>query len=245
QLYQLRGRVGRSNRLAHAYFMYRREKVISEAAEKRLAAIREFTELGSGFKIALRDLEIRGAGNLLGPEQHGFIASVGFELYCRLLEEAIREAKGESQPETPDPAIDLKVDAFLPDSYVTDPRQKVELYKKIAAVRGLREADDLLEEAEDRFGEPPPPVRNLLAVAKVKVLAKQAGISQIGMARGEVAIRFLAGLTVSETKALEIVRRFRGQVRVVSGKQPLVRLKVQGLEDEALLRVLQDVLAAI
>ncbi|MGE5551979.1 MAG: transcription-repair coupling factor [Bacteroidota bacterium] len=245
QLYQLRGRVGRSNRLAHAYFMYRREKVISEAAEKRLAAIREFTDLGSGFKIALRDLEIRGAGNLLGPEQHGFIASVGFELYCRLLEEAIREAKGQVQPETPDPTIDLKVDAFLPDSFIADARQKVELYKKIAAIRETKEADDVYEEIEDRFGDLPLPVRNLLAVAKLKALSKQTGVSQISMERGEVAIRFLAGLSISETKALDIVRRFRGQVRVATGKLPIIRVKVAGIEDDAMLRVLAEVVACV
>src|SRR5690606_29511861 len=118
QLYQLRGRVGRSNRVAYAYFTYRRDKILSEDAEKRLQAIREFTELGSGFKIAMRDLEIRGAGNLLGPEQHGFIASVGFELYCKLLEEAVREVKGEVKREAPDPVIDLNVDAYVSDDYV-------------------------------------------------------------------------------------------------------------------------------
>ncbi|MGE5529994.1 MAG: transcription-repair coupling factor [Patescibacteria group bacterium] len=242
QLYQLRGRVGRSNRLAHAYFTYRRDKVVGEAAEKRLAAIREFTDLGSGFKIALRDLEIRGAGNLLGPEQHGFIASVGFELYCRLLEEAIHEAKGQVLPETPDPVIDLKVDAFLPGAYISDPRQKVEIYKKIAAVKTMKDVDEIHEEIEDRFGDPPLPVRNLLAVAKVKTLAKQAGVSQIGAERGEVVVRFLSGLTLPESKAMEIARRFRGQVRVATGKLPAIRGRIAGLPDEAALRFLQEVL---
>ena len=245
QLYQLRGRVGRSNRLAHAYFMYRKDKVIGESAEKRLAAIREFTDLGSGFKIALRDLEIRGAGNLLGPEQHGFIASVGFELYCRLLEEAIREAKGQVQPETPDPAIDLKVDAFLPGTFVPDPKQKVEIYKKIAGIRELRDAGEVYEEIEDRFGDLPAAVVNLLAVAKLKVLAKQAGVAQIGSERGEVVIRFLAGLSLGEEKALEIVRKFRGQVRVATGKLPVIRVKVGGLGDGEMLKVLQDVAGTI
>src|SRR5690606_37426221 len=125
QLYQLRGRVGRTNRVAYAYFTYRRDKVLNEDAEKRLQAIEEFTELGSGFKIAMRDLEIRGAGNILGAEQHGFIASVGFELYCKLLDESIKELKGQVVAEPPDPVIDLNVDAYLSDEYITDSQAKV------------------------------------------------------------------------------------------------------------------------
>src|SRR5690606_2794374 len=152
QLYQLRGRVGRSNRVAYAYFTYRKDKILTEDAEKRLQAIREFTELGSGFKIALRDLEIRGAGNLLGPEQYGFIASVGFELYCKLLEEAVREVKGEVKREAPDAVIDLNVDAYVSDDYVADPQQKVEIYKRVAGLRTAEEIQDFQEELEDRFG---------------------------------------------------------------------------------------------
>ena len=139
QMYQLRGRVGRSNRVAYAYFTYRGDKILTEDAEKRLQAIREFTELGSGFKLAMRDLEIRGAGNILGSEQHGFIASVGFELYCRLLEESVKQLKGEVVQELPQPVMDLNVDAYVPDEYVDDSRQKVEIYKKVIAVRTLLE----------------------------------------------------------------------------------------------------------
>ena len=126
QLYQLRGRVGRTNRVAYAYFTYRRDKILTEDAEKRLQAIKEFSELGSGIKIAMRDLEIRGAGNILGPEQHGFITSVGFELYCKLLEEAIQKLKGHVEQEVPDPVLDLQVDAYIGDEYVPDPKQKVD-----------------------------------------------------------------------------------------------------------------------
>ena len=157
QLYQLRGRVGRTNRVAYAYFTHRKDKVLSEDAEKRLSAIKEFTELGSGIRIAMRDLEIRGAGNLLGPEQHGFIASVGFELYCRLLEEAIQELKGQEKPALPDPSLDLKVDAYLPDEYVPDSAQKVELYQRIANLSSLEACDDLEDEIQDRFGDLPDP----------------------------------------------------------------------------------------
>ena len=159
QLYQLRGRVGRTNRVAYAYFTYRRDKLLSETAEKRLQAIKEFTELGSGFRIAMRDLEIRGAGNLLGPEQHGFIASVGFELYCRLLEESIAELKGEAKKEPPEPVIDLDLDAYLPDTYVTDGGQKVELYKRIAAIRSRDEAMKYWRKSKTALAKPQcPPI---------------------------------------------------------------------------------------
>ena len=191
QLYQLRGRVGRSSRVAYAYFTYRPGRVISELAEKRLEAIRDFTELGSGYKIALRDLEIRGAGNLLGPEQHGFIASVGFELYCRMLEDAVRRLKGEAGASRPETSIDVNVDAFLPDSYVPNARQKMEAYHRIAAIAEPAEADDLQEELADRYGLPPEPVRNLLTVARVKVaVGRLGGVSVAREANGGLVVRF-------------------------------------------------------
>ncbi|HEY8531248.1 MAG TPA: transcription-repair coupling factor, partial [Limnochorda sp.] len=194
QLYQLRGRVGRSNRVAYAYFTYRPEKILSEDAEKRLQALREFTDLGSGFKIAMRDLEIRGAGNLLGPEQHGFIASVGFELYTRLLAESIRELKGTTEAQPPEPVLDLNVDAYVTTSYVSDAQQKVEVYKKVAGIRALHEADELADELTDRFGQPPEPVQNLLAVARVKVLARELGIASISAQGDRVIIRWHQGV---------------------------------------------------
>ena len=174
QLYQLRGRVGRSNRVAYAYFTYRRDKVLSEDAEKRLSAIKEFTELGSGFRIAMRDLEIRGAGNILGPEQHGFIATVGFELYCKLLEESVKELRGELVSAPPEPVIDLTVDAYVPDSYVTDSQQKVEVYKKVVNLRTEEDVQELEEELIDRFGDPPQAVRNLLSVAPSKTTPERS-----------------------------------------------------------------------
>lgn len=196
QLYQLRGRVGRSNRLAHAYFCYRKDKVLSENAEKRLAAIREFTELGSGFKIAMRDLEIRGAGNLLGPEQHGQIAAVGFELYCRLLDEAIRERKGEIQPELPEPVVEIPADAYIPGDYIADNKQKVEIYKKIAAAGTVSDVDLITAEIIDRFGEPPQPVANLLNITKIKALAKRIGLASLTKERNELIAKLHIGLGV-------------------------------------------------
>ncbi|HEY8418066.1 MAG TPA: transcription-repair coupling factor [Limnochordales bacterium] len=242
QLYQLRGRVGRSNRVAYAYFTYRRDKILTEDAEKRLQAIREFTELGSGFKIALRDLEIRGAGNLLGPEQHGFIASVGFELYCKLLEEAVREVKGEVVQEPPDPVIDLNVDAYVADEYVPDPQRKVEVYKKVVAIRRPEDVADLQEELEDRFGPVPMPVRNLLAVARIKALARELSVASISGDKGEVVIRLLQGVVLPREVALHLTRRFRGRVLLSPTGTALIKLRCRGLGERDVLALLEEVL---
>ena len=223
QLYQLRGRVGRSNRVAYAYFTYRKDKVLAETAEKRLAAIRDFTDLGSGFKIALRDLEIRGAGNLLGPEQHGHIAAVGFELYCRLLEEAMKERQGEKKVEPPDPVVELAVDAYLPDTYIRDPGQKVEIYKKVAALRSPEEVDALEEEMKDRFGPLPAPAGNLLETVRVKILAKRLGINAITMQRGDVVARLLPGISWNAERVAALLVGFRGEVRYQPGRPPVIR----------------------
>ena len=162
QLYQLRGRVGRSNRNAYAFLMYRKNKMLKEEAEKRLHAIREFTELGSGVRIAMRDLEIRGAGNLLGAEQHGHMEAVGYDLYCKMLSEAVREAKGEEIQEDFETSVDLAINAFIPASYIPEEGQKLELYKRIAGIENQEEAEDMLDELLDRFGEPPLSVRSLM-----------------------------------------------------------------------------------
>ena len=180
QLYQLRGRVGRSNRTAYAFLMYRRNKMLREVAEKRLHAIREFTDLGSGFKIAMRDLEIRGAGNLLGAEQHGHMEAVGYDLYCKMLNESVKELKGETQPEEEfDTVIDLDIDAFIPERYIKNEFQKLDVYKRIATIESEEEYDDMLEELMDRFGEPPKAVQNLLAVANLKAMAHRAWLTEI------------------------------------------------------------------
>ncbi len=178
QLYQLRGRVGRSNRTSYAFLMYRRNKMLKEVAEKRLHAIREFTELGSGFKIAMRDLEIRGAGNLLGAEQSGHMESVGYDLYCKMLSEAVQEAKGIEVAEDFETTIDMSIDAYLPDSYISNEALKLDTYKRIAAIENNEEYDDMLEELLDRFGEPPKTVQNLLAVANLKAPAHKAWITR-------------------------------------------------------------------
>ncbi|RFU62647.1 transcription-repair coupling factor [Peribacillus glennii] len=189
QLYQLRGRVGRSNRVAYAYFTYRKDKVLTEVAEKRLQAIKEFTELGSGFKIAMRDLSIRGAGNLLGAEQHGFIDSVGFDLYSQMLKEAV-EARKTDKPmdENPRLEIDLDVDAYIPDSYISDGHQKIEMYKRFRGISSLEELEELQEEMLDRFGEYPDQVAYLFLIAEAKIFALKAGIETIKQVKQDISI---------------------------------------------------------
>jgi transcription-repair coupling factor (superfamily II helicase) len=237
QLYQLRGRVGRSNRLAHAYFCYRKDKSLTETAEKRLAAIREFTDLGSGFKIAMRDLEIRGAGNLLGPEQHGQVSAVGFELYCRLLDEAIREKKGEVAPVLPEPIIEIPVDAYIPSSYIPDNKQKVEIYKKIANINDFENVDYISEELVDRYGDPPQPVINLLNIAKIKILAKNTGFASINKERQEYIGKLHIGLGVDYDRILNILHKYRNYFRYQPGRPPVFRWKA-GLPEPELLKMI-------
>ena len=179
QLYQLRGRVGRSNRTAYAFLMYRRNKMLKEVAEKRLAAMKEYSELGSGFKIAMRDLEIRGAGNLLGAEQSGHMEAVGYDLYCKMLSEAVKEAKGDVVEEKFDTSIDIITNAYIPPSYVANEIQKLDIYKRIAGIETEEEAEEMLEELIDRFGEPPKSVQNLLSIARLKYAAHGVYIKEI------------------------------------------------------------------
>lgn len=189
QLYQLRGRVGRSNRTSYAFLMYRRNKMLKEVAEKRLAAIKEYTELGSGFKISMRDLEIRGAGNLLGAEQSGHMEAVGYDLYCKMLGEAVKEAKGESTEESFDTAVDVKVTAFIPPAYIGNEMQKLDVYKRIASLESEDEVDAMLDELIDRFGEPPKSVMNLLYVARVKIRAHRLYITEITQKGQEIRMQ--------------------------------------------------------
>ena len=179
QLYQLRGRVGRSNRTAYAFLMYKRDKLIREVAEKRLKAIREFSDLGSGIRIAMRDLEIRGAGNVLGAEQSGHMEAVGYELYCKMLNQAVAVLKGETREEDFETTIDLDVDAYIPDSYITDEFEKLNMYKRISAIRDLGDMEYLREELEDRFGKVPLVTDNLMAVAYLKARAHECFITEI------------------------------------------------------------------
>lgn len=179
QLYQLRGRVGRSNRTSYAFLMYKRDKLLKEVAEKRLQAIREFTDLGSGFKIAMRDLEIRGAGNLLGRKQHGHMEAVGYDLYCKMLNEAVKHLKGEAEEVDFPTTVDLDVDAYIPPSYIMNEVQKLDIYKRIAGIENLSECEDMKEELLDRFGEIPRSVENLLRIALIRQTAHTLYLSEV------------------------------------------------------------------
>ncbi|MCW2277026.1 transcription-repair coupling factor [Heliophilum fasciatum] len=210
QLYQLRGRVGRANRLAYAYFTYRKDKLLTEVAEKRLHAIREFTELGSGFKIAMRDLEIRGVGNLLGAEQHGHLASVGFDLYCRMLEEAVQDLRGEKTPEVQETLVEIAVDGFIPDDYVGDPALKVHFYKRLLAAKEPGQVNELEEELEDRFGDLPDPVLNLVRLSRVKANGLLCGVSAVQWQKEQLRIRFFPHSPVTAAD-LQQISHLRGR----------------------------------
>ncbi len=243
QLYQLRGRVGRSNRVAYCYLMYRKDRMLSEVAEKRLEAIREFSELGSGFKIAMRDLEIRGAGNILGPEQHGNIAAVGFEMYCKLLEEAVKERRGAlKRQQLPDPTIELAVDAYIPDYYVSDPGVKIEVYKRINSIKTVDDADDVENELRDRFGNIPEAVQCLVGIARIKVYARALGVAAIVQQGNQVTIRLHAGLEFSANSIMEIAHKYRRRLIFNVGRKPSMRVKVDGLEPIAQVQLITDVL---
>lgn len=246
QLYQLRGRVGRSHRLAYAYFTYRKERLMSETAEKRLQAISELTELGSGFELAKRDLEIRGAGNLLGPEQHGFMVTVGFAMYCRLLEEAIRELQGQSGvEERPPVTVELRANAYLPDTYIPDHRQKLEFYKRIATVDHVDEAADIADELTDRFGEMPLPVVNLLSVARTKVHASRAGVSSISHSQDRVIFRRPGDGQFDVARLGDALKPYRQRLLGGSPRQPSLALKTDGLSGGQLLSVVESFLGQL
>ena len=250
QLYQLRGRVGRSNRIAYAYFTYQRDKVLTEVAEKRLQSIKEFTELGSGFKIAMRDLAIRGAGNLLGAEQHGFIASVGFDLYSQMLAEEINKRKLALDGADAVPVketvtqIDLSMDAYLPSDYIYDSIQKIEIYKKVAGVAAVEETDDLREELTDRFGDPPAAVENLLAVARLKVYGREFNIEQIAQRGDDLVLKLAASekermdTRKVDQLCLQFENRFK-RTMSADGANPVLTLRGKGLRDEEKLALLE------
>lgn len=235
QLYQLRGRVGRSNRMAYAYFTYQRDKVLTEVAEKRLQAIKEFTELGSGFKIAMRDLSIRGAGNLLGAEQHGFITSVGFDLYSQLLKEAIDELKGaRPKEESSGLEVDLHVDAYIPESYIKDGKQKIEMYKKVNAVQTLEDVQELEEEFLDRFGNLPQPVRRLLTVAKLKAYALKLNMESIILKNDTLKMLFHPSQNdkIDGGRLFQIANQYGRRVGLISDKQIGISFKTKGLSED-------------
>ncbi len=219
QLYQLRGRVGRSNRTAYAFLMYKRDKILKEIAEKRLAAIKEFTDLGSGFKIAMRDLEIRGAGNLLGAQQSGHMEAVGYDLYCKMLNEAVKQAKGIQAQEDFETSIDINLDAYIPPSYIPNEYQKLDIYKRVAGIETQEEADEMMEELLDRFGDPPKSVSNLLAIAQLKAKAHQVYIKEITQKDTIFHIVLHERAKLDAAKIPEFVKLYEGRVTFLPNAQ--------------------------
>ncbi len=219
QLYQLRGRVGRSNRTAYAFLMYSRNKLLKEVAEKRLAAIREFTDLGSGFKIAMRDLEIRGAGTLLGEAQSGHIETVGYDLYCKLLNEAVRKAKGEEPPEDFETSVDISIDAFIPPGYIDDEVDKLDIYKRIATIETEAEQQEMVDELLDRFGEPTKSVMNLIFVARLKAAAHRAYITEMKQRDMVVTMKLYEFAKIDPLKIPELIDRHVPYLTFVPDKE--------------------------
>ncbi|ATW26988.1 transcription-repair coupling factor [Candidatus Formimonas warabiya] len=247
QLYQLRGRVGRSNRQAFAYFTYRKDKILSGIAKKRLTAIRDFTELGSGFKIAMRDMEIRGAGNILGPEQHGHILAVGFDLYCRLVEEEVnKQRQGQTQAlEKITPSLELNMDAYIPDNYVLESDLKIELYKRLAAAEELKDVDDLEYEVEDRFGVMPEVVRNLFVLGKLKVLAQKLRINGIFQQKQLITIRFAPDHAVVGNHLAEIAQEFGRRISFSVSGDLEIRVNAGGCLPPRVLQILLSILTKL
>ena len=233
QLHQIRGRVGRSSRRAFAYLTYRRGKVLSEVSTKRLSAIREFAEFGSGFKIAMRDLEIRGAGNVLGPEQSGFLLSVGYDMYLRLLEEAVLTEQGLPVPRREDCQVNLPIAAAIPDRYIPTQEQRMDLYRRIAAIRTEQDADDLVDELIDRYGEPPRTVNNLISVALLRGAAMACGVTAIDQ-KGENLL-----LTIPEfdfEKVIDLCSREKYQKRLVLLPGDVARVSLKLNKNESAMK---------
>jgi len=220
QLYQIRGRVGRSSRTSYAFLMYRRDKLLREEAEKRLQAIREFTELGSGIKIAMRDLELRGAGNLLGAEQHGHMEAVGYDLYCKLLNEAVLALKGEKEEEDFETAVDCDIDAYIPASYIRNEYQKLDIYKRISGIENQEEYMDMQDELIDRFGDIPKPVENLLLIAEIKAMAHAAGVTEVTVNRQEITLKMYRKAKIDVNRIPALIESYQGDLKFRTGDTP-------------------------
>ena len=242
QLYQLRGRVGRSNKVAYAYLMYRRNKVLQEVAEKRLQTIKEFTEFGSGFKIAMRDLEIRGAGNLLGAQQHGHMEAVGYEMYCKLLNEAVKELKGEKVEEAFETTVDMNINAYIPSFYIENEEQKLEIYKKISQITTEEEYYDMQDEIEDRYGSMPKAVQTLLEVILLKAKAHEMGVISIVQKQANVVITFRGDAKVSPSAITELISKNKGKCMFTNAMEPYITVKLAKNELDHVMEFITSIL---
>ncbi len=245
QLYQLRGRVGRTNRMAYCYLTYKRDKILTEVAEKRLKAIKDFTELGSGFKIALKDLEIRGAGNMMGSAQHGHMASIGYDLYCRMLEDTIKLVRGDIDKEPVETSVELKIDAYIPNTYIKDETQKIEVYKKIASIDSKEEFMDIEEELEDRFSDIPISVYNLMNISYIRSLGKKVDIEEIKEISNEVVFQFEDKSSLREKIVKIIMDKYSKEVAFKLNEKPAIGYNIKNIKKEQLLPIIRNFLEHI
>lgn len=243
QLYQLRGRVGRSNRAAYAYLTYHRDKILSDIASKRLRAVKEFTEFGSGFKIAMRDLEIRGAGNILGPEQHGHMDAVGYDMYCKLLKESVNEAQGIKTEDKVEVTIDISIDAYLPESYIRNHNQRIDMYKKIASIETQDDKFEIEDELIDRFGDIPKAVQNIIDIAAMKMPAKEVGIFEISQTADALLLKFDENY-VDANLVMGMDRAYPKRIKLLSGERPVISFAMRG-EHKKILEIVNDLLSFI
>lgn len=245
QLYQLRGRVGRSNRLAYAYLTYKKDKILVEKAEKRLRAIKEFTEFGSGFRIALRDLELRGAGNVLGAQQHGFMETVGYDVYCQLLNEAVRELRGEPEPQKTSTAIDLNINAYIEEEYIKSPVLRIEVYKKIAGIESVEDSYLVEDELVDRYGDPPNTVRRLIEIALIRNLASEIGVAEIKEANGSIVFYFNPKAMPSLERISELIGKSKGKILFGAGEKPYLSIRNKEKTEENVLNIVKKLLQSL
>ncbi|MBW9145047.1 transcription-repair coupling factor [Clostridium sp. CM027] len=241
QLYQLRGRVGRSNRIAYAYLAYKKDKVLTEVAEKRLKAIKDFTELGSGFKIAMRDLEIRGAGNMMGGAQHGHMAAVGYDLYCRMLEDTVKKIRGDIEMEPIETSVEIKIDAYIPSTYIEDESQKIEIYKKIAAIDCNEDMVDIQEEIEDRFSDIPSSVVSLMNIAYLRCISSKVGIIEIKEVKEEIILQFDSSERINQKLVKALISKYNRSIVFKLGNKPAFAYKIKNLNKEEVIANLIEI----
>lgn len=240
QLYQIRGRVGRENRQAYAYITYRKDKIISEIADKRLKAIKEFTEFGSGFKIAMRDLEIRGAGSLIGEIQSGHLEQVGYDTYCDLLDQVIKETKGIKINEEETIQIDLNVTSYIPENYINDPNQKIEIYQNIALCKNEEDIQNVIDEIIDRFGNMPEELEKLIEIARIKYLAKDKGLERILSKENKIIFTFIANKC--KIDVVKLINQYGNKIKFSQGVKPMITLNIENINEKKIINETKGVL---
>ena len=246
QLYQIRGRVGRSDRQGYAYITYRRDKLLSEIADKRLKAIKEFTEFGSGFKIAMRDLEIRGAGSMLGEIQSGHMEQVGYDTYCKLLDEVVKEMQGIEVKQEQEVQIEINLSSYIPDSYIEDSSQKIEIYQDIALCRTNKDIEDVIDEIIDRYGSMPEEVENLIEIARIKILARKAAVIKVTQKEKSIVLNLdRENIKVDENTVKALVSKYGLDLRFSAGVEPYITLRVNSKDEKEIIEKIKEMLITI